>query len=53
MRSRIADSHAPLAPGMNHRLNVGRGVNSDLGRKIIEEAKQSGSNALPTAPTSK
>jgi hypothetical protein len=50
MRSRIADTAAPMPPGMNHRMNVGRGVNSDLGKKIMTEATISGSNKLPEAP---
>jgi len=37
-RSRVNDTHAPAAPGMNHALNVGRGVDHNIGRLIMDEA---------------
>jgi hypothetical protein len=51
-RSRINDTHAPLPPGQNHRLNLGRSDLSTLGKKIMDEANlhSSGSNKLPEAP---
>lgn len=51
-RSRIADTEG-ASPGVNHMLNVGRGVDRMLGRKMIAEALSSGSNKLPDAPVEK